>query len=230
MSKSIGQEIKTSIENLDYNAVCRLTQYVKDSFATIDEAETMKFSIQFKMGEISITVEDYNEFCKVAYGQVIDVIDIMLSNYRYSTYVNIKPYNNNFQMIASISVLCDEISILRKMVEKIEEKLVLNNVLLQNQNTDILKGQSNPQSVSTSTAAQVIVNVSGNLNMNKSTIGNNNDIKNNDKETDVVDKGIITPKKGLGFWEGVWQQVVANWIWWLLGVIGITVWGYLGLV
>ena len=129
MSKSIGQEIKTSIENLDYNAVCRLTQYVKDSFASIDANESMEFRIQFIMGEIQLILDNFDEFCRTAYGQEIDVVSVCVSNYPHRTYVYMHKFNSDIQQKASLRISCEDVSTLVNMCKGIESRLVANGEL-----------------------------------------------------------------------------------------------------
>lgn len=236
MGKSIGQEIKTSIENLDYNAVCRLTQYVKDSFASIDVNTFMKFRIQFNMGEVQLVIEDFDEFCTTAYGQGLDVVSVQLSNYPHRTYVHIHKFNSDIQQKASLKISCEDIHTLTQMVIGIESRLLANRELLriqkQSKVTTIARAQSNtskPKTIQPPITTQVVVNVRGDLNMNSSTIGSNNKVKNEGAVSSTVEKTKDVKQEDTNFWSGVWKQIVANWIWWILGIIGAGILTYLGL-
>ena len=238
MSKSIGQEIKTSIENLDYNAVCRLTQYVKDSFASIDANESMKFHIQFNMGEIQIVLDDFDEFCRTAYGQEIDVVSVCVSNYPHRIYVYMRKFNSDIQQKASVRISCEDVSTLVNMCKGIESRLVANGELLRIQkqqrakatptaeasavNVPIAQTPQSPQS-------NITINVGGDFNMSGSAIGSNNKAENEGVITTNVEKNKNVKQEEISFWEGVWQQVVANGVWWILGVIGASILAYLGL-
>lgn len=238
MSKSIGQEIKTSIENLDYNAVCRLTQYVKDSFASIDANESMKFHIQFNMGEIQIVLDDFDEFCRTAYGQEIDVVSVRVSNYPHRIYVHMRKFNSDIQQKASLSISCEDVSTLVNMCKGIESRLVANGELLRIQkqqrakatptaeasavNVPIAQTPQSPQS-------NITINVGGDFNMSGSAIGSNNKAENEGVITTTVEKNKDVKQEETSFWKGVWQQVVANGVWWILGVIVASILAYLGL-
>lgn len=234
MGNSIRKKIDTSIEALDYNTICRLVQYIRESFSSVDSTESLEFNIQFDMGDITITKDDFNEFCKIAYGQEIDVTNISLSNYHHHTYVHIHPYNHQIEHLASISISCEDIPTLTKMVSGIECRLAANGELLR------IKKQRQAKTTPTTTAniphtqmpqstqSNITINVGGDFNMSGSAIGDNNEVEN---------KGNVTTTKKIeakadgksSFWEGVWQQVVANGVWWILGVIGASILAYLGL-
>lgn len=231
MSKSIGQEIKTSIENLDYNAVCRLTQYVKDSFVSIDANESMKFHIQFSMGKIQIVLDDFDEFCRTAYGQEIDVVSVKLSNYPHRTYVYISKFNSDIQRKASLRISCEDVPTLVNMCKGIESRLVANG--------ELLRIQKQPKAETTPTTqakvpytqipqSNITINVGGDLNMSGSAIGNSNEVESQGNLATTTDKDVVNAESKLSFWEGIWQQIVANGIWWLLGIIGTAIIAYLG--
>ena len=232
MSKSIAQEIKTSIENLDYNAVCRLTQYVKDSFVSIDANESMKFHIQFSMGKIQIVLDDFDEFCRTAYGQEIDVVLVKLSNYPHRTYVYISEFNSDIQRKASLRISCEDVPTLVNMCKGIESRLVANG--------ELLRIQKQPKAETTPTTqakvpytqipqSNITINVGGDLNMSGSAIGSNNKVENEGVVTTTVEKNKEEKQEETSFWKGVWQQIVANGVWWILCVIGASILAYLGL-
>lgn len=235
MSKSIGQEIKTSIENLDYNAVCRLTQYVKDSFASIDANESMKFHIQFNMGEIQIVLDDFDEFCRTAYGQEIDVVSVCVSNYPHRIYVYMHKFNSDIQQKTSIRISCEDVSTLVNMCKGIESRLVANGELLRIQKRPkektaiIAQAKVSNTQIPQSTQSNITINVGGDFNMSGSAIGSNNKAENEDVITTTVEKNKDVKQEETSFWKGVWQQVVANGVWWILGVIGASILAYLGL-
>lgn len=238
MGNSIRKKIDTSIEALDYNTICRLVQYIRESFSSVDSTESLKFNIQFDMGDITITKDDFNEFCKIAYGQEIDVTNISLSNYHHHTYVHIHPYNHQIEHLASISISCEDIPTLTKMVSGIECRLAANGELLRIQkqqrakatpiaeastvNVPIAPTPQSPQS-------NITINVGGDFNMSGSAIGSNNKAENEGVITTTVEKNKNVKQEETSFWEGVWQQVVANGVWWILCVIGASILAYLGL-
>lgn len=61
------------------------------------------------------------------------------------------------------------------------------------------------------------INVGGDFQMNGSTIGPGNNVSSTKQEI----------KQDGGFWKGVWQNVVSNFIWWLLGAIALAALIYL---
>ena len=234
MSKSIGQEIRTTIEELDYNAVCKLTQYVKDSFASIDANDSMKFRIQFNMGEIQLILENFDEFCTTAYGQEIDVVSVQLSNYPHRTYVYIQKFNRDIQRKASLRISCEDIPTLVKMCKGIENSLANDGTLLRIQEQQKAKIAPTTQAnvlntlIPQSKQSNITINVGGDLNMSGSAIGNSNEVESQGNLATTTDKDVVNAESKLSFWEGIWQQIVANGIWWLLGIIGTAIIAYLG--
>ena len=235
MRNSISKNIGTSIENLDYNAVCKLTQYVKESFASIDAYDSMKFHIQFNMGEIQLVLEDFDEFCRTAYGQKIDVISVQLSNYHHHTYVFIRKFNSNIQKMAELRISCDDVTKLTEMVLGIERRLAIDGELLRIQKRPKSKTMPTTQTnvphtrIPQSTQSNITINVGGDFNMSGSAIGSNNEVEGKSSVTVTTENGVVNTKGKSGFWEGVCQQIVANGIWWILGIIGMGIAAYLGL-
>ena len=238
MGKSITQEIKTTIKHLDYSSVCKLSQFVFDAFKKIDTNERLKFDAHFQMGEISIKLDNYNEFCESVYGQDIKVISLWLSNYKHKVYINIDPYtfdNGTIDTLVLLRVSCEDVPTLVKMVTGIESQLanegLLKRIKRKTNELPVLSdivGISNNEST-VPVAPQVIVKVGGDLNMNGSAIGYNNEVENQGNVTSTVLKdGNNVPDKS-NFWEGVLQQITANWIWWLLCIAGAALVSYIGL-
>ncbi len=234
MSKSIGQEIRTTIEELDYNAVCKLTQYVKESFASIDANDSMKFRIQFNMGEIQLILENFDEFCTTAYGQEIDVVSVQLSNYPHRTYVYIQNFNSDIQRKASLRISCEDTPTLVNMCKGIENRLANDGTLLRIQKQQKAKIAPTTQAnvlntlIPQSKQSNITINVGGDLNMSGSAIGNSNEVESQGNLATTTDKDVVNAESKSSFWEGVWQQIAANGIWWLLGIIGTAIIAYLG--
>lgn len=240
MGKSITQEIKTTISCLNYNEVCKLSQIVFDAFKKVDVDEAMKFAIHFKMGEVSIELDNYNDFSQTSYGQDIRVISLMLSNYEHKVYVHIHPYTfdkNSIDKSISLRVSCEDIPTLLKMVTHIEGCLISEGSLKrikQKTNTsavmlsDVIKESRSDIGVPPSVSPQLVINVGGDLNMNDSTIGYKNKVGNQGNVQSYITEGKVKVPEKSSFWEGVSQQITANWIWWLLGILGTAFVSYLG--
>lgn len=235
MGNSIRQNIGTSIENLDYNTVCKLTQYVKDSFASIDAYESMKFRIQFNMGDIQLVLEDFDEFCRTAYGQEIDVVQMSMINFTHQTYVYLNPFNSKIQRLASFHISCKDVPTLVNMCNGIESRLANDGTLLRIQKRPKAKTTPTIQTnvphtqIPQSTQSNITINVGGDFNMSGSAIGSNNEVEGKSSVTVTTENGVVNTKGKSGFWEGVCQQIVANGIWWILGIIGMGIAAYLGL-
>lgn len=127
MGKSITQEIKTNIVSLNYETVCMLSDFIMDAFRIVDNTQSMSFHINFKIGEISMTLDNYKEFRESIYGQQVDVINMVLSNYMNKIYVHVNPftYNDNIGIDkqVSIKISCEAVSTLKTMSTYIEHRL-----------------------------------------------------------------------------------------------------------
>ena len=74
--------------------------------------------------------------------------------------------------------------------------------------------------------SEIKINVDGNLTMVGSSIGANNKSINIGK-TSLQHE--TTQKTKDNFWKGVWQQIVANWIWYFMGLLCATILTYFGI-
>lgn len=240
MGKSITQKIHTTISYLNYNEVCKLSQIVFDAFKNVDASEVMKFAIHFRMGEISMELDNYNDFSQSIYGQDISVISLIFSNYKHKVYVHINQYtldNGTIEELVSFRVSCEEVPILVKMVTFIESRLVSEGSLRrikkkankQSIRSEVGKVSNHDKESKVSAAPQVIITVGGDLNMSGGEIGYNNEVETHGKVTSTILKEENKVPDKSNFWEGVLQQITANWMWWLLCIVGTALVSYIGL-
>ena len=238
MATKYTQEIKTSIKYLDYDTACKLIRYVDDCLASIGASDPIKLRIQFDKGDIKVTTDSLKDFEREAYRQKINVTNISIKN----NLDKIKVYICYFkvpqkQKFITFNISSENTTTLTDMMIGIERRLADNNELLRIQkrpkvNTmPIAKASVNipiapiPQSPHNN----ITINVGGDFNMSGGAIGSNNKAENEGVITTTVEKNKDVKQEETSFWEGVWQQVVANGVWWILSVIGASILAYLGL-
>ncbi len=210
MATRYSQDIKTNIPALTLESVQSLYKWITYCVKSYNADATPNFEIRYQRGEISCTTDNYEEFIRNTYGLTIAISNFQISYYKvldlsfridpfidtrsmpYKQYIAIAIYSGNIESISTIVPL-------------------LKNV--------ISKGHI-PTSNAIKQLPEITINVGGDFTMAGSSIGNNNKT-NNKGEIAIIEKDTeISPTKN-SFWEGVLQQIVANWIWWLLGLIGI---------
>ena len=236
MAIKYEQEIKTSIKYLDYNTAYRLIRYVDECFASIGASEPTKLYIQFYKEDIKVTADNLKDFEREAYRQKINVTNISIRNNLdkikvYICYFKVPPK----QKYIKFNISSENTTTLTDMMIGIERRLTDNNELLRIQKRPKVKTAiiaeakvSNTQ-IPQSTQSNITINVGRDLNMSGSAIGSNNKAENEGVITTTVEKNKDEKQEETSFWEGVWQQVVANGVWWILGVIGVSILAYLGL-
>ena len=236
MATKYTQEIKTSIKYLDYDTACKLIRYVDDCLASIGASDPIKLRIQFDKGDIKVTTDSLKDFKREAYRQNIYVKSISINN----KLDNIKVYIcffNDFQKKKYIkfNLSSENTTTLTDMMIGIESRLANNGELLRIQKRPKVKPAiiaqakvSNTQ-IPQSTQSNITINVGGDFNMSGSAIGSNNKAENEGVITTTIEKNKDVKQEETSFWEGVWQQVVANGVWWILCVIGASILAYLGL-
>ena len=95
-----------------------------------------------------------------------------------------------------------------KTIGESYEKIIESNMSKKTKNTEQL--------------SEIKINVDGNLTMVGSSIGANN-------KSTSIGKTILQQKTKDNFWKGVWQQIVANWIWYFMGLLCATILTYFGI-
>ena len=236
MATKYEREIKTSIKNLDYDTACRLIRYVDECFASIGASEPTRLYIQFYKEDIKVTADNLKDFNREAYRQKINVTNISIKN----NLDKIKVYICYFiapqkQKFIKFNISSENTTTLTDMMIGIESRLADNNELLRIQKRPKVKtaiiAQAKVSNAHTPQSPQsnITINVGGDFNMSGSAIGSNNKAENEGVITTTVEKNKDVKQEETSFWEGVWQQVVANGVWWILCVIGASILAYLGL-
>ena len=236
MATNYERKIKTSIKYLDYNTACRLIRYVDECFASIGASEPTKLYIQFYKENTKVTADNLKDFEREAYRQKINVTNISIKNNLDKIKVYICYFNvPQKQKIIKFNISSENTTTLTDMMIGIERRLADNNELLRIQKRPKVKTAiiaqakvSNTQ-IPQSTQSNITINVGGDFNMSGSAIGSNNKAENEGVITTTVEKNKDVKQEETSFWEGVWQQVVANGVWWILGVIGVSILAYMGL-
>lgn len=210
MATRYSQDIKTDINKLTIATVQSLYEWITHCVKEYNADVVPEVEIQYERGEISCTTDNYNEFVRDTYGLSVKINDARICYYDIGlsfyirNYFEMKSYDEYVKIVVYSNCI-DSISTIVPSLKKI-----------------ISEGK-----ITTSTPIQrlpeITVNVGGDLNMNGSAIGNNNEIENQGSISSIIETKTEVQQGVTSFWEGVGQQIVANWIWWLLGIIGTAI-------
>lgn len=207
---SFSKKLPLKYQGLDYSGVIRNYNWIKDTVTSkFENIEKIECKIAFRIGDISCTCESIEEFSQHAYGQKIDIY-----MYNLNFYQSISK-NNSVSLVMFIidslqkilTVCCDSMEILIKICTVLEDSMKpeISNVLLQAEKIQYIHDES----------THVTMGDRGTI--QSANIGKNNMIKTK------------TPTSEESFWKSVLQTLIANWVWFALGLILIVALGYLGI-
>ena len=196
---SFSKEIYAKYKKFDYDGVIKnfdwITTMIKELFDDIIEPYVQ---IAFTMGDIDCSCNSINEFKEHAYGQNISVYTYNVSFYQNT---NDEKIRTAFMILSDykekqIKVCCDDKQTLIKICTALE-----NSLSAQEEKQPILLQQTvNRIDQSTN------ISIGDNNTIQDSNIGAGNQLqKEEHSEKD-------------SFWNPIWQTLVANWMWFLLGL------------
>ena len=196
---SFSKEIYAKYKKFDYDGVINNYEWLTKTITSkFDGVQPPKVVLSFHMGDISCSCESIDEFKEHAYGQAIDVFQYNLAYYQQT--------GNNRKGIAhvflsangkkQVTINCDNKQVLIKICTALE-----NSLSTPEEKQPILLQQTvNHIDQSTN------ISIRGNNTIQDSNIGAGNQLqKEEHSEKD-------------SFWKPIWQTIVANWIWFLLGL------------
>lgn len=207
MSTRYSQDIITDIKGLNYSIVPNLYTWITSCVDKYKPGCSYKFNVHYKYGELSCSTDNYDEFIRHTYGIEVDVFYLSISPDNLDISFNIYNYNNNVK----ISIYSTDVNIISKIVPSLK---------------DIIKTRGINDSNSTTKIPEIQIEVAGDLTMIGSAIGSNNTTTNNGK---TIIKKEISHKNKDSFCGEILQQIIANWIWWLLGILFVALLTYLGI-
>lgn len=207
---SFSKEIPLKYKKLDYEGVRKNYNWIKnvisEQFENVKEPE---LQISFYIGDISCSCESIKEFSEHAYGQSISVYLYNLSFYKSNsdnkytilTYIIITNFNK------TLTVNCDNKEFLIKICDALEESMKQNytDLSVQPQINNYIHDESTH------------INIGDNNTIQDTNIGKDNMVQTNNSASKEP------------FFKSVLQILVANWLWFILGLILFIIFGYLGI-
>lgn len=214
MATNYSQDIKINIEEFNFEAVQKIYTWITSCVEQQQLEETPHFNIRYEIGTISCKTDSYEEFIRETYGVPLNIFDFSvryhklgISFFVYRNYIDEKLLKKCIE----ITISTNDRHIISQIVP-IFEKIIESNMSKKTKNTEQL--------------SEIKINVDGNLTMVGSSIGANNKSINIGK-TSLQHE--TTQKTKDNFWKGVWQQIVANWIWYFMGLLCATILTYFGI-
>lgn len=214
MATKYSQDIKIDIEEFNFETVREIYTWIICCVEKQQLEETPQFNIRYKIGKISCTTDNYEEFIRDAYGIPIKISSFSLSYYKTGIsfsvnrcYIDEKSDNKSIE----ITIYSTDRHVISQIVPSLEQ---------------IIKSNKSKKTNNTEQLPEIKIDVAGNLTMVGSSIGANNKSINIGK-TSLQHE--TTQKTKDNFWKGVWQQIVANWIWYFMGLLCATILTYFGI-
>lgn len=214
MATKYSQDIKIDIEEFNFETVREIYTWIICCVEKQQLEETPQFNIRYKIGKISCTTDNYEEFIRDAYGIPIKISSFSLSYYKTGIsfsvnrcYIDKKSDNKSIE----ITIYSTDRHVISQIVPSLEQ---------------IIKSNKSKKTNNTEQLPEIKIDVAGNLTMVGSSIGANNKSINIGK-TSLQHE--TTQKTKDNFWKGVWQQIVANWIWYFMGLLCATILTYFGI-
>lgn len=205
MATLYSQKIETDIPSLNYDAVCFLYNCISDSLTNIGIKKGIKVDISYKMGDINFSTYDFKEFVEKTYGQNPIIYSVTIFgdvNFFVTKDCKKNKESNHYEDFVIIKLSSYKCTALSDVVIEFEKQMKMQKI----------KSNTNIQQQT------IKVTVGGDLYMDGSSIGNGNSIINTKNEA----------KNEIGFWKGIGQSILSNFIWWALGFIILGILTYIG--
>lgn len=200
IKKDLPFEVKT---HSDARKLLLFIEAIFVSLPTIDK-QKIQYDFQFKNGEIGCSTTDREEFLQEIFG----ITDFHLTNMtvffidrKSSTDINIE-YFCGFGISSSDKDLVIKASeAYDSEIRRLEQRNTQEKVVIEHHEHNITNIDQSNQ-----------ININGDV--QNSAIGNSNTVSS-------TTNNIIESKSG-SFWKGIWQKIVANALWWVIGFILIA--------
>lgn len=217
MATRYSQDVKTNIKELTLESAQSLYEWITYCVNAYNKNISPKFEVRYKRGDISCKTDNYQEFLRDTYGLIIIISEIHISYYDIDLSFLINPTldtdSRPYQKYVEITIFSKDIDSILAIVPSLKHIISKEKIKVPEQIQQL---------------PEITINVGGDLTMAGSSIGSGNEVHNGQHVSATTKKDTI--QEETSFWKGIKQQLVANWIWWLLGLIGATIIGWLGYV
>lgn len=200
MATKYSQDIKIDIEEFNFEAVQEIYTWITCCAEQQQLEEAPQFNIRYEIGKISCTTDNYEEFIRETYGVPLNIFDFSvryhklgISFFVHRNYIDEK----SLKKCIEITISTNDRNMISQIVPSLEQ---------------IIKSDMSKKTNNTEQLPEIKINVGGDLTMIGSSIGANN-------KSTSTGKTILPQKTEDNFWTGVKQQLVANWIWYVIGLL-----------
>lgn len=204
-----SKEIYAKYKQFDYDGVINNYEWITNTLTSLFEGvQAPEVELSFHMGDISCGCKSIDEFKEHAFGQAIDIFVYEITYYQ--------EVDNKRRIIAwiflsasdkkQVSISCDDkqtlITICTALEKSLSSEIEMQPVILQ----------------------QTVNHIDQSTNFS---FGDNNTIQN----SNIGEGNQLHNEEHSGkdsFWKPIWQTIVANWIWFLLGLGVAALLAYFG--
>ena len=200
IEKTLPFEVNTSS---DAKKLLLFIEAIFASLPTIDK-QKIRYNFLFKNGEIGCSTTAREEFLQEIFGttdfQLIDMRVFFIDS-KSSTALYIK-YFCGFGISSSDKDLLIKASEAYDLeISRLQQRNTKEKVVIEHHEHNITNIDQANQ-----------ININGDI--QNSAIGNGNTVS--------LTTNNINEFKSSSFWKGIWQKIVANALWWVIGVIGVA--------
>ena len=200
IKKDLPFEVNTHIDAKN------LLLFIEAIFASLPTIEKQKiqYKFQFKNGEISCSTDDREEFLQEIFGTTdFDLTSMTVFFIDLESSVNVHViYFCGFRISSSDKDLVIKASeAYDSEIRRLEQRNTQEKVVIEHHEHNITNIDQSGQ-----------ININGDV--QNSAIGNSNTVSSTTNN--------IIESKSSSFWKGIWQKIVANALWWVIGFILIV--------
>ena len=200
IKKDLPFEVNTHIDAKN------LLLFIEAIFASLPTIEKQKiqYKFQFKNGEISCSTDDREEFLQEIFGTTdFDLTSMTVFFIDLESSVNVHViYFCGFRISSSDKDLVIKASeAYDSEIRRLEQRNTQEKVVIEHHEHNITNIDQSGQ-----------ININGDV--QNSAIGNSNTVSSTTNN--------IIESKSSSFWKGIWQKIVANALWWVIGFILIA--------
>ena len=204
MNYSIKKDLPFEVNT--HSDARKLLLFIEAIFASLPTIEKQKiqYKFQFKNGEISYSTDDREEFLQEIFGTTdFDLTSMTVFFIDLESSVNVHVIYFCGLRISSSD---------KDLVIKASEAYDLEISRLQQRNTKAKVVIEHHEHNITNIDQANQININGDI--QNSAIGNGNTVS--------LTTNNINESKSSSFWKGIWQKIVANALWWVIGFILIA--------
>ena len=204
MNYSIKKDLPFEVNT--YSDARKLLLFIEAIFVSLPTIDKQKiqYNFQFKNGEISCSTDDREEFLQEIFGttdfhltnMTVFFIDLESSvNVHVIYFCGLRISSSDKDLVIKASEAYDS------EIRRLEQRNTQEKVVIEHHEHNITNIDQSGQ-----------ININGDV--QNSAIGNSNTVSSTTNN--------IIESKSSSFWKGIWQKIVANALWWVIGFIVVA--------